>query len=183
MRPAFLSRRQLSWFGGGGGISAAAISDKARVLTHLRQDPLRSGVERQAPRLGPSNSLRNAWDIILNRDKLSPVLEYLVTGRARRELFRLVWGRDVVGSVSELSRLANVAFSAAHRELDAMREAGLARVERVGAELVYQAESGHPHAELLRQLATSSGNGGGMTSAGREEQVRAWQCHSYETLR
>jgi hypothetical protein len=102
------------------------------------------------------------------------VLEYLVTGRARRELFRLVWGRDVVGSVSELSRLANVAFSAAHRELDAMREAGLARVERVGAELVYQAESGHPHAELLRQLATSSGNGGGRTSAGREEHVRAW---------
>jgi hypothetical protein len=102
------------------------------------------------------------------------VLEYLVKGRARRELFRLVWGRGVVGSVSDLSRLANVAFSAAYRELDAMHEAGLARVARVGSELMYQAESGHPHADLLRQLASSSGNGGGVTMADREGQVRAW---------
>jgi hypothetical protein len=102
------------------------------------------------------------------------VLEYLVTGRVRRELFRLVWGRGAVGSVSDLSRLANVAFSAAHRELDAMRAAGLARVERVGAELVYRAESGHRYAGLLRQLATRTSNDADATSADRDEQVRAW---------
>jgi len=102
------------------------------------------------------------------------VLEYLIRGRARRELFRLVWGSGVVGSVSDLSRDANVAFSAAHRELQAMREAGLARVERAGAELVYQAESGHPHVALLRQLATSSCNGRDATSADRDDRVRAW---------
>jgi len=102
------------------------------------------------------------------------VLEYLVSGRARRALFRLLWGRGVVGSVSELSRLADVAFSAAHRELDAMRHAGLARVERRGAELVYQAASGHPHAELLNKVATASEASREGSTASRDERVRAW---------
>lgn len=102
------------------------------------------------------------------------VLEYLVKARARRELFRLLWGRGAAGSVSDLSRRANVAFSAAHRELEAMREAGLARVERGGNELVYRAEPDHRHVELLRQLATTSGDRETRTGANRDDQVRAW---------
>jgi hypothetical protein len=102
------------------------------------------------------------------------VLDYLVTGRVRGELLRLVWGRGAVGSVSDLSRRAKVAFSAAHRELEAMREAGLARVERVGAALVYRAASGHRHAELLRQLAVGSDDREAATTADRDDQVRAW---------
>lgn len=101
------------------------------------------------------------------------MLDYLVKGRARRELFRLLWGAGATGSVSDLARLANVAFSAAHRELDAMREAGLARVERSSNALVYRAEPHHRHAELLRQLATTSGDREQQAER-RDDQVRAW---------
>jgi hypothetical protein len=102
------------------------------------------------------------------------VLDYLVKSRARRQLLRLIWGEGASGSVSELSRRAKVAFSAAHRELDAMREAGLARVARSGAGLVYSAEPAHPHAELLRQLARSAESAVSTTSADSAVQVQAW---------
>ena len=46
---------------------------------------------------------------------LYQMLDYLVQGRARRELFRLLWGQGASGSVSDLSRRAKVTFSAAHR--------------------------------------------------------------------
>lgn len=98
----------------------------------------------------------------------------MVKGRARRELFRLLWGRSAAGSVSDLSRLANVTFSAAYRELDAMRTAGLAHVERHGTELVYSAEPDYHHAELLRQLASASGNTETEKRAHLDEQVRSW---------
>jgi hypothetical protein len=102
------------------------------------------------------------------------VLEYLVTGRARRELFRLLWGQGAAGSVSDLSRVAKVQFSAAHRELDAMREAGLARAERTGSTLVYRAATDHRHADLLRHLASASGDAERSKGAHHDEQVRAW---------
>lgn len=102
------------------------------------------------------------------------MLSYLVKGRARRELFRLVWGRDASGSVSDLARLAGVTFSAAHRELDAMRGAGLACVERAGAELVYRANDAHPRADLLRQLATAAEDRGAQGDAQGDARVRGW---------
>ena len=82
--------------------------------------------------------------------------------------------RSCRGSVSDLSRLAKVAFSAAHRELDAMRAAGLACVERRGGELVYRAETGHHHAGLLRQLATADGDPETKSRLQHDERVRAW---------
>jgi hypothetical protein len=102
------------------------------------------------------------------------VLTYLIRARARRELFGLLWGRCATGSVSDLARLAKVAFSAAHRELDGMRKAGLARVERRGNELVYRAEPDHRDAQLLRQLATISADPEQRTEASHDDQVRAW---------
>ena len=81
------------------------------------------------------------------------MLDYLVTGRARRELFRLVWGENRAGSVSSLARAANVNFSAAHRELEAMQLAALVSSEREGAELRYRAAADHPQADLLGRLA------------------------------
>ena len=105
------------------------------------------------------------------------MLDYLVTGQARRELFRLLWGRGAAGSVSDLSRLANVRFSAAHRELDAMRSAGLARAERKGTALVYGAASDHRNAELLRHLAAASGDAETKQRADHDEQVRTWFAH------
>ncbi len=97
-----------------------------------------------------------------------------MNGRARRELLRVVWGRNARGSVSALSRVAGVAFSAAHRELDAMRRAGLACVERAGAKLVYRANDAHPRADLLRQLVTAPDEHRTQAEADRDERVRGW---------
>jgi hypothetical protein len=98
----------------------------------------------------------------------------LVKGRARRELFRLLWGQDVAGSISDLARRAKVTFSAAHRELEAMRTAGLVQAMRAGSELVYQAEAEHPQARLLRQLARTPDGSGPAGQAHRDEDVRGW---------
>ncbi len=102
------------------------------------------------------------------------MLDYLVSGRARRELLRLLWGRGARGSVSALARMAGVAFSAVHRELDAMRQAGLASAERVGAELVFRANDAHPHADLLRQLAAATAEPPAAAEAGQDERLRGW---------
>jgi len=85
-----------------------------------------------------------------------------------------LWGRGTAGSVSELSRLAKVRFSAAHRELDAMRAAGLARAERKGTTLVYRAATDHRNAELLRHFAAASGDSETKKRADHDEQVRTW---------
>jgi len=97
-----------------------------------------------------------------------------VKASVRRGLFRVVWGEGASGSVSELARRANVAFSAAHRELQAMAEAGLASAERAGAEVVYRANDGHAHAELLRGLATAPERPEIPANVDRDEQVRGW---------
>jgi hypothetical protein len=103
------------------------------------------------------------------------MLEYLVKGRARRELYGLLWGKGLGENVSELARLAKVSFSAAHRELEGLRTAGLARGERSGAELVYRADTQHSHAGLLRQLATALfEKAESKSQAPGDDDVRAW---------
>lgn len=99
------------------------------------------------------------------------MLEYLVASHARRELLKQLWAHETVGSVSTLSRRAGVTFSAAHRELQAMRRAGLALAERHGAELVYRAGTDHPQANVLRQLLRSPSAD---DSGHDEEHVRGW---------
>lgn len=101
------------------------------------------------------------------------LLSYLVTGRARRELLRLLWGAGAEGSVSALARRAGVSFAAAHRELLAMRTAGLARTKREGVALVYSANPGSPHATLLRKLVEED-HAGPRPSAPDTEKVRTW---------
>jgi hypothetical protein len=81
------------------------------------------------------------------------LLSYLVTSRARRELLVLLWRAGAEGSVSALARRAGVSFAAAHRELVAMRSAGLARSKRQGAAAVYSANPASAHAALLHELA------------------------------
>jgi len=95
-------------------------------------------------------------------------------GQVHREVFRLLWGKLAVGNVSALSRLAGVSFSAVHRELESMREAGLALCERVSAELQYRAKTDHPQAELLRQLANVSDEAEATNQGSHDEQVRRW---------
>ncbi len=95
-------------------------------------------------------------------------------GRARRELFRLLWGQGTSGNVSDLSRRAKVTFSAAHRELEAMRAAGFAKAERTSTELLYQAESDHPQARLLRKLAKAPVQARAEARTEHDDEVRAW---------
>jgi hypothetical protein len=80
------------------------------------------------------------------------VLSYLVASRARRQLLRLLWLEGAGGSVSALARAAGVSFAAAHRELEAMKAAGLALAKRDGVATIYRANLAHPQAEVLRSL-------------------------------
>ena len=87
------------------------------------------------------------------------MLEYLVTSRTRRALLHLLWVESRTGSVSALARASGVNFSAVHRELDAMKDAGLALAERVGPALEYRANSAHPAAGTLLQLLAPTVHG------------------------
>jgi DNA-binding transcriptional ArsR family regulator len=102
------------------------------------------------------------------------MLRYLIKGTARRELFRLLWGRREEGSVSTLARLAGVSFSAAHRELEAMRSAGLAVSRRVGSEVQYHAASDHPRRDLLTELANVANGLRREAEESRDAVVRTW---------
>lgn len=101
-------------------------------------------------------------------------LSYLVTSRTRRELLRLLWEPGAEGSVSELARRAGVSFAAAHRELQAMRAAGLARAKRAGAALVYSANPGSPHVELVRRLLEEATAGPPPPPVPDADRVRTW---------
>jgi hypothetical protein len=55
-----------------------------------------------------------------------------------------------------------------------MRAAGLARVERLGSELVHRAETSHPQADLLRELAADARGLDTSKRVRHGEKVRAW---------
>jgi hypothetical protein len=84
------------------------------------------------------------------------MLDYLVTSRARRQLLRRLWADKARGSVSALARATGVSFAAAHRELEAMKAAGLAVAERDGVATVYSANLAHPQAGVLTALLTAA---------------------------
>jgi DNA-binding transcriptional ArsR family regulator len=103
------------------------------------------------------------------------LLGYLVTSDSRRELLRLLWSEDRAGgSVSELARRADLSFGAAHRELEAMRTAGLATSERVGSMVVYKAAANHEHGELLRRLVKESKVSSTTEGSDAANDVRGW---------
>jgi DNA-binding transcriptional ArsR family regulator len=102
------------------------------------------------------------------------LLSHLVTSRARRELLRLLFGEGAEGSVSALARRAGVSFAAAHRELEAMRAAGLARARRAGGAVLYSVDPACPHAELVRRLVETSRAGAPSPPALHGEAVRGW---------
>jgi hypothetical protein len=92
------------------------------------------------------------------------MLDYLVTSRTRRTLLHLLWAEGRRGSVSALARASGVNFSAVHRELDAMKEAGLALAERLGPALEFRANREHPHAGTLLSLLALPGNAAPLTA-------------------
>jgi hypothetical protein len=101
------------------------------------------------------------------------LLSYLVTGRARRRLLRLLWAGGATGSVSELARRAGVSFASAHRELEAMRAEGLALAERAGAALVYRANDAYERADVVRQLV-GGGSARSASPPAEGDRVRGW---------
>ncbi|HQZ18712.1 MAG TPA: helix-turn-helix domain-containing protein, partial [Vicinamibacteria bacterium] len=103
------------------------------------------------------------------------LLDYLVTGRVRLQLLRLLWGEGARGTVSELARAARTSFAAAHKELAAMEAVGLVSARRAGGRAQYAARPDYPEARLLRGLlakadAESHSNAG---SAARDNDDQA----------
>lgn len=84
------------------------------------------------------------------------MLGYLVTSRSRRRLLRGLFLDGSTGSVSALARASGVSFAAAHRELQAMKAAGLAVAERDGVATVYRANLAHPQADVLTALLAAA---------------------------
>src|SRR5688572_22121073 len=92
------------------------------------------------------------------------MLDYLVTSRTRRALLHLLWVEGRSGSVSALARESGVNFSAVHRELDAMKDAGLALAERLGPTLEFHANRAHSHAGILLALLALPDRAGPLTA-------------------
>ena len=99
------------------------------------------------------------------------MFDYLVTSRARRQLLRRLWADRVSGSVSALARASGVSFAAAHRELEAMKAAGLTVSERDGVATVYRANFAHPRAAILTALLTAAPPAHGNSD---QQRLRGW---------
>lgn len=85
-----------------------------------------------------------------------------MTSTARRELLRVLWRDGATGTVSELARLAHVAFASAYRELSGMKQVGLVTVERSGgASEVFRANRASPVATAIEQLMAQGARRGG----------------------
>lgn len=80
------------------------------------------------------------------------MLDFLVTGKARRRLLLLLWVENGSGSASELAERAGVGFASAYRELTAMLRLGLVNKTRVDDALTYEANRAHLLAEPLAKL-------------------------------
>ena len=103
------------------------------------------------------------------------MLDYLVTSKARRTLLQLLWTHGRSGSVSELARVGNLSFRSAHKELNAMLSAGLAKCSHVGTATVFTAAQDHPGAEHLRFLLSPTlPERSNEETPGNEDEVRAW---------
>lgn len=101
-------------------------------------------------RRGVSRS--GAGPYIILYDNIIGVLGYLVTSKARRRLLHILWVSGAEGSVRSLAAQVTMSFAAAHRELAAMRAAGLASSARVGGATVFRANRDHPLAGHLEAL-------------------------------
>jgi hypothetical protein len=106
------------------------------------------------------------------------MLDYLVCSRARKRLLRLLWIEGAGGPVLGLADLAGLSDRSAHKELNLMRDAGLARCSREGNATVFEAGLDHPQARLLRALLTDSvGDSAGRWDRSSEvesQRTRSW---------
>jgi len=84
------------------------------------------------------------------------MLDYLVTSKTRRALLQLLWRDGVSGTATDLADKSGVAFAGAYRELKAMVESDLAKVEWSDGRKVFSANKAHPMAAVLRKLVNQS---------------------------
>lgn len=80
------------------------------------------------------------------------MLAYLMSSKTKEKLLKLLWLEKAVGTVSDLSRLAEVSYATTYDELKKMEGAGLALSERVGNSLCYRANEKASQADALRAL-------------------------------
>jgi DNA-binding transcriptional ArsR family regulator len=87
------------------------------------------------------------------------LLEYLVPSRARREVLKALRARGSGLSARQLARTTGLAYSNVHRELERMKDAGLARSERVGNTVLCSWNAAHPAAKAMDRLLLASEDG------------------------
>lgn len=85
------------------------------------------------------------------------LLDYLVPSRARRSLLKAIRARGG-GTVLDLSRHARVPYSAAHRELELMAQAGVVRRNRTAGGWACSWAAGRSGTRLLDGLLAASGS-------------------------
>ncbi|MFH1437757.1 MAG: hypothetical protein ABIJ56_18765 [Pseudomonadota bacterium] len=102
------------------------------------------------------------------------MLNYLVQSGIRRKLLVVLWRGKEKGSVSDLARMAGVSFAGAYGELKSMEGTGLARSSRVGSATVYQADTSHPQAGILRMLMRTGGKSEKACTGSQDRMTRAW---------
>jgi hypothetical protein len=105
------------------------------------------------------------------------LLEYLVTSKVRRNLVDILWRRQAVGSVSELARLADVATSAADKEIAAMEALGLVTVRRMANARVVQANDASPFSPAIKALLHAERAKPEVSTGPSLDRVRAWLSH------
>jgi len=105
------------------------------------------------------------------------LLEYLVPSKARRNLIEVLWTRRAVGSVNALARLADIATSAADKEITAMEALGLVDVERKANARVVRANEASPFAAPLRALLKAEKAKHVVAKGPSVDQVRGWLRH------
>jgi len=84
------------------------------------------------------------------------MLSYLVKSSVRRKLLKLLWREKQSGSISSLARRAGLSFSATHKELAAMKLAGLAISSNEGKNTVYRPNLHNPCAGILKKLLSET---------------------------
>jgi hypothetical protein len=97
------------------------------------------------------------------------MLDYLVTSKTRRALLELLWRDGVSGTATDLAEKSGVAFAGAYKELKAMVESDLAKVEWSNGCKVFSANKTHPMAVVLRKLVNQSEAGKNTLSEEKEK--------------
>jgi len=83
------------------------------------------------------------------------MFKYLVTSKTRRTLLSLLWGEERSGTVANFAKWAKVAFAGAHKELHAMKAAGLVKTEWENGREVFCPVKDHPMKDVLKKLVRS----------------------------